>query len=226
MNVYTSPVFCFEGNGQGLRSAPKGWAMKFYFIFLVIVAPALFCSASAREASMILLNGKVWTENPAQPLAQAVALDGSKILAVGDNAAIRKLAGPGTAIIDLRGRLLLPGFNDSHVHLLQGGESLITVQLRDASSQAEFQQRLAQFAKLFRTVHGFAMVCGTINAGTHRCANCACLYDGMSLRRTSGKDQRIHLARQASGSGRAFRRPVLDRTCSDRTDQSGPDDLR
>ena len=96
---------------------------------------------------MILLNGKVWTENPAQPVAQAVALDGSTILAVGDDAAIRKLAGPGTRIIDLGGRLLLPGFNDSHVHFLIGGESLATVQLRTANSQAEFKERIAQFAK-------------------------------------------------------------------------------
>ena len=96
---------------------------------------------------MILLNGKVWTENPAQPVAQAVALDGSKILAVGDDASIRKLAGPDTRIIDLRGRLVLPGFNDSHVHFLVGGESLITVQLRTANSQAEFKERIAQFAK-------------------------------------------------------------------------------
>ena len=61
---------------------------------------------------MILVNGKVWTVNPAQPVAQAVALDGNTILAVGSNEDIRKLAGPGTRTIDLAGRLLLPGFND------------------------------------------------------------------------------------------------------------------
>ena len=121
--------------------------MKSYFIYSVLLALTLSCSMSAKEATMILVNGKVWTENPAQPVAQAVALDGSKILAVGDNSAIGKLAGRDTAVIDLHGRLLLPGFNDSHVHLLQGGESLISVQLRDANSQAEFKERLGQFAK-------------------------------------------------------------------------------
>ena len=60
---------------------------------LIVLLGACCCGASATEASVILVNGKVWTENPAQPTAQAVALDGSKILAVGDNAAIRKLAG-------------------------------------------------------------------------------------------------------------------------------------
>ena len=113
---------------------------------LIVVLGACCCSASATEASLVLVNGKVWTENPAKPTAQAVALDGSRILAVGDNAAIRKLAGPGTRIIDLGGRLVLPGFNDSHVHFLVGGGSLITVHLGTANSQAEFKERVANFA--------------------------------------------------------------------------------
>jgi predicted amidohydrolase YtcJ len=122
--------------------------MKSRLLFLVLVALSACCrSAPAGEASLILVNGKVWTENPAQPVAQAVALDGSTILAVGDDAAIRKLAGPGARIVDLAGRLLLPGFNDSHVHFLVGGESLTTVQLRTANSQAELKERVAQFAR-------------------------------------------------------------------------------
>ena len=96
---------------------------------------------------MILVNGKVWTENPTQPTAQAVALDGPTILALGDTASIRKLAGPDTKVIDLGGRLILPGFNDSHVHFLMGGESLITVQLLTAKSQSEFKERIARFAE-------------------------------------------------------------------------------
>src|SRR5947209_3497465 len=113
---------------------------------LIIVLGAYCCSASATEASLILVNGKVWTENPSQPIAQAVALDGSRILAVGDNAAVRKLAGPNTRVIDLTGRLLLPGFNDSHVHFLGGGGSLISVHLGTANSPAELKQRVAEFA--------------------------------------------------------------------------------
>jgi predicted amidohydrolase YtcJ len=121
--------------------------MKLRLLFLVLVALIACCvNASGKEASLILINGKVWTENSAQPIAQAVALQGSTILAVGDNAEIRKLAGPDTRVIDLGGRLLLPGFNDSHVHFLSGGESLITVQLRAANSQVEFKERIAQFA--------------------------------------------------------------------------------
>src|SRR6202140_3369534 len=125
----------------------KRVAMKSSGLYsLIVVLGACCCSASATEASLVLVNGKVWTENQAQPTAQAVALDGSKILAVGDNAAIRKLAGPNTRIIDLGGRLLLPGFNDSHVRFLVGGGSLISVHLGTANSQAEFKERVAQFA--------------------------------------------------------------------------------
>ncbi len=121
---------------------------RFWLYSLMIVLGACSSIASAQEANLILFNGKVWTENPAQPTAQAVALDGSRILAVGGNAAIRKLAGPDTRVIDLGGRLLLPGFNDAHVHFLIGGGSLITVHLGTANSQAEFKERIAQFAKI------------------------------------------------------------------------------
>jgi predicted amidohydrolase YtcJ len=108
----------------------------------------LFCGscAGAQQATLIFVHGKVWTENPAQPTAQAVALAANRILAVGDDAAMRKLAGPGTRIIDLNGRLLVPGFNDAHVHFLGGGFSLISVQLGSTSSQAEFRERIAAFA--------------------------------------------------------------------------------
>lgn len=122
-----------------MKSHLRSWAL------LALIASG--CNAASKDASVILVNGKVWTENPAHSRAQAVALDGQRILAVGEDSAIRKLAGPDTKIIDLGGRLLLPGFNDSHVHLLLGGQSLITVQLRDANSQTRFKERIAQFAK-------------------------------------------------------------------------------
>ena len=117
-------------------------------VFATALVMGAFSSiASAQSATMILVNGKVWTENPAQPVAEAVALNGSSILAVGNNAAIRKLGGPETQIIDLKGHLLLPGFNDAHVHFLAGGSSLITAQLGGANSQAEMKDRIEAFAR-------------------------------------------------------------------------------
>ena len=80
------------------------------------------------------------------PRAEAVAVIGSRIVDVGRNDEIRHWVGPGTRIIDLEGRLLLPGFNDAHVHFYQGGRSLASVQLRSARSPEEFRERIAEFA--------------------------------------------------------------------------------
>ncbi|MDB5393196.1 MAG: amidohydrolase family protein [Rhodospirillales bacterium] len=103
--------------------------------------------ARAQTATLILLNGKIWTENPGLPEAEALAIEGQRILAVGSSASMRKLAGPKARIIDLQGRRVLPGFNDSHVHFLGGGSSLLHVQLGNANSAAEFRRRLGDYAK-------------------------------------------------------------------------------
>ncbi|MBS1875871.1 MAG: amidohydrolase [Acidobacteria bacterium] len=98
-------------------------------------------------ATLILVNGKVWTGNPRQARAEAVACRDGRIVAVGSSAEMRKLAGPETRVIDVTGRLVLAGFNDSHVHFFSGGHDLSSVQLRDAKSQAEFRERIREFAR-------------------------------------------------------------------------------
>ena len=98
------------------------------------------------SASLVLLNGKIWTVNDRQPRAEAVACLGSRIVAVGSNGEIRKWIGAGTEVIDLGGKLVLPGFNDAHVHFFSGGENLASVQLRDAKSEEELRRRIAEFA--------------------------------------------------------------------------------
>ncbi len=94
-------------------------------------------------ADQILINGNIWTGDPAQPAAEAVALRGDRILLVGSNAEVKKAAGPGARIIDVKGALVLPGFIDSHVHFMSGGSSLLSLQLRDADSKEEFARRIA-----------------------------------------------------------------------------------
>jgi predicted amidohydrolase YtcJ len=98
-------------------------------------------------ADTVLVHGKVWTENPQQPEAEAVAIRGNRVVSVGSSVEILKLAGPATKVIELGGKRVLPGFNDSHVHFVDGGTSLSSVQLGDAKSEAEFQQRIAVYAK-------------------------------------------------------------------------------
>ncbi|HEU5334367.1 MAG TPA: amidohydrolase [Terriglobales bacterium] len=97
-------------------------------------------------ADLIVTNAKVYTVDKQQPRAEAVAVAGERIVAVGTASAIDAWRGPGTRVIDTGGKLVLPGFNDAHVHFIDSGLSLASVQLKDAASPQEFASRIAQFA--------------------------------------------------------------------------------
>jgi predicted amidohydrolase YtcJ len=99
------------------------------------------------SADLILINGKIWTENPAQPEAEALAILANRVMAVGASNDVRQLAGANTKVMNLEGRRAVPGFNDAHVHFYMGGTSLASVQLRDAQSSSEFRERIAAFAR-------------------------------------------------------------------------------
>jgi len=101
----------------------------------------------ALTPDLIIVNARVRTMDEKKPQAEAVAIYGNKIVAVGSTAEIRKLAGPRTKTIDAGGRLVLPGFNDSHVHFLSGGFQLASVDLRDTNTPQEFAERIRQFAQ-------------------------------------------------------------------------------
>ena len=96
---------------------------------------------------LIFVNAAVRTMDDAQPRAEAVAISGNRISAVGTTADLRALAGPKTRIVDAGGKSVLPGFNDAHVHWLQGGYSITNVDLRSAASREEITKRIAEFAK-------------------------------------------------------------------------------
>ncbi|MBL8207598.1 MAG: amidohydrolase [Blastocatellia bacterium] len=98
------------------------------------------------NADLVLRNGKIWTVNDKQPEAEAVAILGNRIIAVGTSKDLRKLIGPQTRVLDLQGRRVVPGFNDAHVHFFNGGAGLASVQLRDAKSPQEFARRIGAFA--------------------------------------------------------------------------------
>ncbi|HEY3358094.1 MAG TPA: amidohydrolase family protein, partial [Polyangia bacterium] len=100
----------------------------------------------ATAPDLVILAGRVFTGDPAQPAAEAVALAGERVAAVGRTDAIAALAGPGTVVVRLPGALVVPGFNDAHVHLLEGGESLTGLDLRDAADEAEVRARVAAHA--------------------------------------------------------------------------------
>src|SRR6266567_1560793 len=96
---------------------------------------------------IVIINANLHTMDPSRPIAQAVAILGNRIVAVGTDKEIKKLAGPLTRTIDAGKRLVLPGFNDSHVHFLSGGFQLSSVDLRDANSPEEFAHRIREFAE-------------------------------------------------------------------------------
>ncbi|HLL72852.1 MAG TPA: amidohydrolase [Pyrinomonadaceae bacterium] len=103
-------------------------------------------AAQTMSADLIIVNARVRTLDRARPEAEALAVYGNRIAAVGTSEEIRKLTGERTRVVDAQGALVLPGFNDSHVHFIDGGSHLASVQLRDAASPAEFAERIRQFA--------------------------------------------------------------------------------
>jgi predicted amidohydrolase YtcJ len=119
--------------------------MKQFFVLLVtFMFPALVLAQA--PADLILVNGKIWTVDDRRPEVEAVAVLGNRIAAVGSSEEIRKWAGANTKVIDLQGKRVTPGFNDSHVHFLDGGMSLAGVQLRYARTPEEFRDRIRDFA--------------------------------------------------------------------------------
>src|SRR5438128_1390811 len=97
-------------------------------------------------ANLIIANGNIRTMDRNHPTAEAIAIHGNRIIAVGANDEIRKLAGANTKVIDAKGQLVLPGFNDAHVHFMSGGSQLSSVDLRDANTPQEFAERIRDFA--------------------------------------------------------------------------------
>jgi predicted amidohydrolase YtcJ len=98
------------------------------------------------SADLVLRGGRVWA-GKGLPEGTAIALRGERVLAVGDESLVMDVSGPGTRVIDLKGRLVVPGFNDAHVHFLDGGFGLLSVDLRPARDEADFARRLGEHAK-------------------------------------------------------------------------------
>jgi predicted amidohydrolase YtcJ len=117
-----------------------------FLVALLALAPAA-ARAEGLAADVVFTNGKVWTVNARQPEAEAVAVVRGRIAFVGSAAEAKKLVGPDTQVIDLHGRRVVPGFFDSHLHLLGGGMRLAQVALKDCADEAEFGKRLQEFDK-------------------------------------------------------------------------------
>ena len=100
----------------------------------------------SQSADVIVTNARIYTVNPHQKWAEAIAVRGDKIIAVGDRQQIEALRGPATKVIDAGHRLLLPGFTDCHIHFMDGSLGLTRVDLNGATTVAEIQKRVKAYA--------------------------------------------------------------------------------
>jgi predicted amidohydrolase YtcJ len=99
------------------------------------------------SATLIITNAAVYTVDKQHPTAEAVAVIGDRVVAVGSSTEIDLWRGPETKVIDVGRKLVLPGFNDAHLHFMQGGAQLDQVQLTDAASPQDFTKRIAAQVK-------------------------------------------------------------------------------
>jgi predicted amidohydrolase YtcJ len=121
-------------------------AFALHRLALLALAALVSCrSASPARPADLVVYGRVWTGDSARPWAEAVAVAGDKISAVGDSAEIAALADSGTTVLANGSAMVTPGFMDGHLHFLDGGYQLASVDLRPANTPAEFIERLAAF---------------------------------------------------------------------------------
>jgi len=118
------------------------------FLLMLVCVPAVIRPQGRiiEPADIIVIHGRVYTEDSKQPWAQAVAIYHGKIVAVGTDPVIQRLRGMGTKVINAGGKLVLPGFVDCHVHFIDGSLSLGRVHLEGAKDPAGIQKRLREYA--------------------------------------------------------------------------------
>lgn len=105
----------------------------------------IYTFSQDKHTTTVVINGIVYTSNQAQPLVQALAFKDGKIIFAGTNEDAKKIIEAGAEVIDAEGNFITPGFIDSHVHFIEGGFRLSSVQLRDAKTPEEFITRIKHF---------------------------------------------------------------------------------
>ncbi|HVO81090.1 MAG TPA: amidohydrolase [Terriglobales bacterium] len=113
-------------------------------LLLSVLVPAGWAQPS--PADTMVVNARIYTVNSRQPWAEALAVGGDRIVAVGSEKDIAAYRGPTTKVIDAGGRLVLPGFTDAHIHFLEGSVTLLRVHLEDAKTIPEIQKLVKEFA--------------------------------------------------------------------------------
>ena len=122
---------------------PRSVALAALFGALI---PNAWSQPQPPSADSVVANAKIYTVNPQQPWAEALAVRGEKILAVGSTREINRYRGPNTRVIDAQGRLVLPGFTDCHIHFMEGSLGLLHVDLNGAATVREIRKRVSAYA--------------------------------------------------------------------------------
>lgn len=112
----------------------------------LLIVPACAPAPQTEAADLIITGGRVWTGNPIQPWAEAVAIIGNRVATVGTQGEVERSVGPNTVRIDAAGGLVAPGFIDTHTHFVYASFGLSSVQLRDAATPKEFANRIGAYA--------------------------------------------------------------------------------
>ncbi len=120
--------------------------MKTFFLAIIVAIFATAIFGQGFKADLVIINANVHTMGIKDTKATSVAVMDDIIIAVGNDAEIKALIGPATKVIDAKGKTVVPGFNDSHVHFMGVGSQLSSVDLRDAKTPAEFVERIKNFA--------------------------------------------------------------------------------
>lgn len=120
---------------------------KYGLVFLMCLILSFPANAQQNiAADLVIVNANVRTMSAKQPTVRSIAVLGNKIIAIGTDSDTKSLIGKKTRVVDADGKLVLPGFNDSHTHFMNGGAGLSSVDLRDAKTPEEFVKRIKNFA--------------------------------------------------------------------------------
>jgi len=121
--------------------------LKKLWLLLVVLSVASTSAQTPQPATLVLRNGKIVTVDASIPEAQAIAVRGDRIAAIGTNDAIQRFIGPNTQVIDLSGQLAIPGLIESHGHFMGLGQSKMTLDLMDVKDWDEIVEMVAAAAK-------------------------------------------------------------------------------
>ncbi len=115
-------------------------------LLLITLGSLLSCTGSEQKAELVLRNAAIYTVDARRSWAEALVIANGRILYVGNNAGVEKFVGDKTRVVDLQGKMVLPGFHDSHVHPVSGGIELAQCNLNGLETQQEIFDKVREYA--------------------------------------------------------------------------------